>query len=353
MEGQLAGELDVNQDLTAQQSIQSYMFARALEASRFTPGAADDGAFAYASAVYDETKAKVAKLTGGGEAPLRATGDGLRAYLEQLKNERGAEDRNSITVFRDQMAALLADRLDGSPDGLVPRGYVLASQLLRYDCEVTGVNGYTGEPMPEMLTNQPPAMYGIFFNMETIVLARHAFGDEFADEVVAIYRDMTKDLKAKAGVQTEEEVAPFGGGRNTLGNVEEATDAYQAAGRWWAHAVLEGSFDNGADDPLNQQAQNMARVMSKSAEPELEDKIGGFAKALEHLLRKDEIRSVGVDYHPAQVLRDAADLAGMPFNEMMTFPWKTNMWIENGVVRVSAGYGQPIEQVWPPVSPAA
>jgi hypothetical protein len=84
------------------------------------------------------------------------------------------------------MTRLLADRIE---QGVIPMGYVIAGQLLRYDCEVTGVSGFTGEPMPAEVTDGvPPAMYAIFDAFQAPQLARGAFGNEFADQVQA-FRD--------------------------------------------------------------------------------------------------------------------------------------------------------------------
>jgi hypothetical protein len=112
---------------------------------------------------------------------MRATGPALRDYLHEH-----AESTDSLSHFSNTMAGLLADRLDGSPDGVVPKGYIIATQLLLYDCKDTGKDGFSGEPMPRDVTGQPPMMYGMF-QVRSIELAREVFGNSFADEVKKEY----------------------------------------------------------------------------------------------------------------------------------------------------------------------
>lgn len=50
-----------------------------------------------------------------------------------------------------------------------------------------------------------------------------------------------------------------------------------------------------------------------------------------------------VDYGPDGILQDAAKEAGLD----MQFPWKTNVWVQEDFVTVSAGYGAPHMNQYP------
>ena len=124
-------------------------------------------------------------MTGGDSgAELKATGEGLRRYLEET-----AQSRDSVSAVTNEMGRLLADRIDESSKGMNPMAYVLATQILRRDCEQTGVDAKTGEPMPREVMNQPPLMY-VEFQNASVEMARGAFGEAFAGEVSQIYDRM-------------------------------------------------------------------------------------------------------------------------------------------------------------------
>lgn len=141
----------------------------------------------------------------------------------------------------------------------------------------------------------------------------------------------------------------FEGGIDKLGTIEAASDAHEAVGLWWAKAILRSEFDNGADDPVNISTRSLVRDFAAEQRSEKEAAIGGFAEALAHLSRERDLDYVHVDYHPDGVLMDAAELAEMPADGMMTFPWKTATSIKDGVVIAYDGYRGAPQQIWPPV----
>ena len=114
------------------------------------------------------------EVIGGGEEQLLGKGEQLRSHLDELAGKNPPLDDFSLSMGR-----LLAARIE---HGVVPMGYVVATELLKYDCGVTGVDGFTGQRMPRDVTDMPPVMYGIF-SMEATQLARGAFGEEFASQV--------------------------------------------------------------------------------------------------------------------------------------------------------------------------
>jgi hypothetical protein len=56
-------------------------------------------------------------------------------------------------------------------------------------------------------------------------------------------------------------------------------------------------------------------------------------------------RTIAVDYGPDKVLGDALKAAGLPSGAELLLPLKTVMWVNPGVVKVSAGYGSGEEEL--------
>lgn len=112
---------------------------------------------------------------------LVVTGGQLNTYIDGLIAEGKATH-----AFFTSMARLLAERIEG---GIVPLGYVMASELLIYDCK-TGTNGFTGEPMPPELSGMSDVVYTLF-RKKALDYAHDAFGDEFGGQVDQLYADVT------------------------------------------------------------------------------------------------------------------------------------------------------------------
>ena len=156
-------------------------------------------------------------------------------------------------------------------------------------------------------------------------------------------------IPAEQAPQLEQEPESFTGGVLELGTVETSRDAHEAVGRWWARAILRAGFDNGATDGPNLFARKLAREGAAEGRSDIELSVAGFAKALAHLSRTNDLVYVRVDYHPDPVLMEAAELAEMPASDMFTFPWKTSTVIRNDIVIAHDGYNGPGQQIWPPV----
>lgn len=101
------------------------------------------------------------------------------AYLQN--RERSQDD--TVEQLRDTFGRQLAARIGDDP---APEGYVLATELLLYDCQ-TGVDGFTQEPMPHNLTGYPPQVYGAL-RVEADYLAQQIFGEEFAQQATQFRR---------------------------------------------------------------------------------------------------------------------------------------------------------------------
>jgi hypothetical protein len=130
----------------------------------------------------------------------------------------------------------------------------------------------------------------------------------------------------------------------------------QVGAKWWADQLRSGFTPNNGSveeegtianlsqtDPAVRELFAMARVNDEAAlTPE---KVDAFEAALvaniEALLIEDEgpyHSTFGVDYHPDKILSDALATAEIE-ESMTTLPWKTDMWVLRGSVKVSAGYG--------------
>src|SRR3990167_8456915 len=133
-------------------------------------------------------------LNGGEqEDRLVGTSEQLLAHLQERVATEGDELGTSDYRLTVDLATLLADRIKG---GVVPMGFVMATELLAYDCN-KGVSGFGGEPMPASVLNYPPVMYRMFSVYQATQLARGAFGDEFADQVEAFRAEVSADVAAQ------------------------------------------------------------------------------------------------------------------------------------------------------------
>lgn len=133
-----------------------------------------------------------------------------------------------------------------------------------------------------------------------------------------------------------------------------------AAARWWAdqlagpseHRIVRAGEPGAVTGALVNAASSLAarqftaeevEAFRVALEAELERHMDahGWAKAVtEGPLWGSAMRRIGNDYGPDPVLVDAAEAAGLKLT-MFDLPMKTNMWINPGSVRVSAGYGEP------------
>ncbi len=122
------------------------------------------------------------------------------------------------------------------------------------------------------------------------------------------------------------------------------------ASEWWVKKMQAPVFDNGANDSANMMAQLLA-TLSHKAEPN--EKVLKFKEALKGLITKElgsesgslYGTSLGVDYHPDNILSKALSKAGIDDN-MSTLPWKTHMSINDGKIEAHSGYGAPREAVY-------
>lgn len=141
----------------------------------------------------------MSELTG--KEKLLGTGERLSAHIDERVSAGDGSDA-SLPDFAVAMGKALAERIGSH--GVVPIGYVMATELLIYDCG-TGVNGLTGDRMSGQIAGYPPQMYALF-TLEATHLARGAFGDAFADQVDEVRSSINERAAARA--QEQEKSGP-------------------------------------------------------------------------------------------------------------------------------------------------
>jgi hypothetical protein len=125
------------------------------------------------------------------------------------------------------------------------------------------------------------------------------------------------------------------------------------AASWWADQLLKAQAplaeQMGAEDnspmrsPMAAVASVFVQASDRADDPA---KVDAFRDALAQRITSEMGRvrygvTVGVDYHPDRILAAAAHEADLPLG-MTSLPWKTTMWVADGSVRVSKGYGADI-----------
>lgn len=103
----------------------------------------------------------------------------------------------------------------------------------------------------------------------------------------------------------------------------------------WRRMVESPIFDNGDRSEQGFFCKAMAESIPTESD---EAKLDAFRDRLEAALLDESIRpydrsGLHVDYHPDEILAQAAE------GTKIRFPCKTNMWVYNDHIGVSAGYG--------------
>lgn len=127
----------------------------------------------------------------------------------------------------------------------------------------------------------------------------------------------------------------------------------EKAVKWWGN-VLAGNpkFQTLSQEERRDKrnegaafAEMMATAMRTGVDLEL---IPIFENNLRKKLLADDYNphwGLHTDYGPGMLLAESAEEAGIEVN-MMTFPWKTNMWFdEDGGVKVRYGYGADVCEI--------
>lgn len=119
---------------------------------------------------------------------------------------------------------------------------------------------------------------------------------------------------------------------------------------WWAEQLKDPTFKTLSDqerraEPLQPAAfSEVMAERSAKRHPVTAGQLETFKTALAGSIEADDLRGwvLSVGYSPGRVLAEAATTAGI---DNSRFPIKTIMWLHNGGVRVSLGYGTSPEQL--------
>ena len=116
----------------------------------------------------------------------------------------------------------------------------------------------------------------------------------------------------------------------------------EAAASWWAGRVDGWTrHDNGDVSQASQTAMMLADLMQR---PVVKANCDRFKERLAQKIIESDITYLGCDYDPCKTLYDAAGETGIP---IANFPFKVSMWLEDGKVIVSNGYGIRPEVIFP------
>ncbi|MFH0700886.1 MAG: hypothetical protein V2A62_00450 [Candidatus Woesearchaeota archaeon] len=107
----------------------------------------------------------------------------MRTKLHDLKTY--LPDRDQFTY---DFGAYLGERLRNPQINSI--GFNMAAQLVLHDLQ-TGVDGFTGKPVPPSLSGMPPGIY-VVMEMNIPKIARVVCPPDFADAVQKVYDDVHK-----------------------------------------------------------------------------------------------------------------------------------------------------------------
>ena len=110
----------------------------------------------------------------------------------KLKNLR--EHMPNADDFMCRVGEYFAERLGGH-EQVNPMGFVNAFNLMIYDLR-TGVNGFTGKPVPHSLTGQPPQLYAVL-SMYVPIFAEKVCPESFAQDVRQFCDEVSSEMKKK------------------------------------------------------------------------------------------------------------------------------------------------------------
>lgn len=135
-----------------------------------------------------------------------------------------------------------------------------------------------------------------------------------------------------------------------------------AGAKWWGDQLRAG-IQTSAGDAQIDVMMSWARSMSGDRHACSEEMIAKFESVLARRIEAEIIRraaddldgkpswvwyvTLSVDYGPDMDLGEAARASGISdSNPSLVFPIKTNMWIDRGRIKVSAGYRAQEQTVW-------
>ena len=240
-------------------------------------------------------------------------------------NKRFSKARELCVGMSDEIYALTDYISVVANDSLVPMGLVTCFICVLDDIEKGRCGFAKKAEFPEIFIKRKELIKAQFPYLIQVV-------DEIADEDFS--EEFRRHCKAFLGFNPPKRI-----------NVEvdvKYPDYVKAAVDWWANAILSPKLDNGEEMPAM-----LTRLISGSAKSYTEEQIKLFKDTLaEGIMEKMKERSVceiSVDYHPCLILAEAGQKIGVP--DMLGYPWKTDMQIQENHVKV-AGYGESYKTIW-------
>ncbi len=126
-----------------------------------------------------------------------------------------------------------------------------------------------------------------------------------------------------------------------------ASTAAEAAALWWCEVVAHPRFDNGDQSEAGGLAMMMAMLTHSRRPRPSQEMLDRFREALQETLemycRQHGGVTLGVDYHPSDILSECADRAGL---DEVSWPWKTIMEVTPNRVTAAHGYSSPSKVIW-------
>lgn len=167
-------------------------------------------------------------------------------------------------------------------------------------------------------------MNNFFSTKEISYLTEDLYTNFTLDRIINVYN--------KIGQLTEEEKEQI---EKTIGYAVD----------WWAEAVEKPTFNNG-----DMFTSLFATLLNEETKKPEEEKMELFKEYLADEIRAGLILNpnyftISVDYNPDIHLYNASEKAGLN-NGILSFPWKTTMYINKNRVSVRAGYGADEEVIY-------
>ena len=240
--------------------------------------------------------------------------------------EKFSKARETCVGMSEEIYALTDYISVVANDSLVPMGLAICFVCVRDDIEKGRCGFGVKAEFPEIFINRKAQVEAQFNYLVQVV-------DAIADEKFASkFREICKTyLGANPPKRVNAEVD------------KKYPDYVKAAVDWWANAILSPKLDNGEEMPAM-----LTSFISGSAKSYTEEQIKLFKDTLaEGIMNEMKERSfceISVDYHPCLILAEAGQKIGVP--DMIGYPWKTDMRVEENLVKVAAGYGESYKTIW-------
>ena len=238
-----------------------------------------------------------------------------------------ADSRNLLKGMSEDFY-LLADYIsENINDELNAGGIVMTSIGLMDDLE-KGRNGFGGE-FPEKIAERKGI---IIQELQWIPQFVDIIANkEFADQVREMWQQVFGYEPPKK-MQTDD-----------IKTIWDYPENVKVAVDWWANAITAPKFDNGEAMPMF-----LTMLMGGSVKEYSPEQIRVFKETLATGIM-DQLKEYGrcrieVDYNPCRILYEAGRKIGVP--DMIGYPCKTSMYIEEDKVEVAAGYGSGWKTLW-------